>query len=434
MSTPQLPRPAVRTTTLIAFVLACVGVAGYLYAQAGGSLPAFGRERDYTVSFDVEQVDNLVSFADVTQAGVGIGKVAALNRVGPDRVRVVLTLRPVAAPLHRGVTVQLGEKSLAGQPDVQVVDGTGPGIPDGSLLPAAAVKPPVTLGDVLASLDQPTRAALGAVIRSMSRGTDGRQHDISALAEGLADIGGNGHTALDAIAAQSTDLEQISAQLNQIFDALDAGQGQIAQLVSSADRLSAAAAGQRPALEATMRTLPGVLDSVTAASADIVTVSDAVHPVAADLRRAAPDLNHALNQLPAASHQLRALLPDLHAILGDAPATLHRIPGFGTGAREVFGPTTSLLRDLNPMLGYLEPYGRDIGQFMSNDAAGINHYGDDGSAFIYMRPVFSATTIRPDPLAVPGSVISTNPYPRPGRLADLRPFSGRYTRLPRDGG
>jgi phospholipid/cholesterol/gamma-HCH transport system substrate-binding protein len=434
MNLGRISRPVWRTATLLVFVAACVIYAGYLYAQAGGSLPGFSRAGDYTASFDVDDVGNLVPYSDVETAGVPVGKVAALNRVPNHGVQVVMSLDKVVTPLHQGVTVQIGEKSLAGQPVVQLVDGAGAPIPDDALLPPASVKPQVQLRDVLASLDKPTRAAMGGVIRSMGEATDGRQHDVAALTQGLSAIGANGDTALDAIAAQSNDLAQISQQLQQIFDSLDVGRGQIARLVSSADRLSAATAGQRRSVEESVAKLPSVLDSVTTASVGISQMARSLQPVARDVRSAAPELNDSLNQLPPAASDLRGLLPALHAVLNDAPETLHKLPDFDDHAREFVPPTNELLRDIDPMLRYLKPYGPDIAQMFSNFGAAIHHHGDDGAAYLPFRPTFTAGTVKPDPVKLPAALGVSNPYPAPGGLTDLRPFSGNYPRVERDGG
>jgi phospholipid/cholesterol/gamma-HCH transport system substrate-binding protein len=405
--------------------------AGYLYGQAGGWLPGL-RTSTYTVSFDVPQVNNLVAYADVLEAGVPVGKVASLTRNTPESVRIAMSLQSVAAPLHRGATVQLTEKSLAGQPAVRLVDGTGPELPDGTVLAAASVKPPVTLRDVLASLDKPTLDALGGSVRSLAQGLDGRQPDVTAMAAGLADIGNNGDTALDAVAAQSEDLSAITQQLNQVFDAMDTGQGQIVHLVTTANRLATATAGQRPAVEDAMRQLPGVLASADAAGDGVSRLAHGFSPVAADLRRAAPDLNESLDRLPEVTSDLRRLLPTLHSVLDNAPGTLHRVPRFGHRAREIFPAGVDLLRDLDPMLRYLRPYGADITQIFTAFGAAFHHYSDDGASYIYLRPYFTGGSLRPDPLTYPGVVQGANPYPAPGGLRDLKPFKGNYHRIERD--
>ena len=434
MNTPLISDSTRRTATLIVFVMACVGYASYLYAEAGGSFPGLTRAGGYTASFDVDDVGNLVPFADIQAAGVPVGKVASLDRAPTRGVRVVMHLDEAVTPLHEGVTVQIGEKSLAGQPVVQLVDGAGAPLPDNVVLPATAVKPQVQLRDVLASLDKPTRYAMGGVIRSMGEATDGRRPDIAALTRGFAAIGANGDTALDAIAAQSDDLARMSRQLQQIFDSLDIGRGQIAQLVASADQLSAATAGQRRSVAQSVAKLPGVLDSVSTASTGISRMGHSLGPVAHDARVAAPDLNSSLNRIPPIAADLRGLLPDLHSVLEVAPDTLREVPDFDHHVREFVPPAYDLLRDIDPMLRYLKPYGPDIAQMFSNFGAGIHHHGDDGAAYLAFRPTFTAGTVKPDPLKLPEALGVTNPYPAPGGLTDLRPFNGRYPRVERDGG
>lgn len=424
--------PSFRTAVLIAFTAGCLGFLGYLYAQAGGALP-FVRADQYRVSFDVEQVGNVVQFADVFESGVRVGKVERLDRQADQTVRVTLTLDPIATPLHQGTTVEIIERSLLGQPAITLVDGTGAAYPDGTLLPRQAVHPPVTLRDVLASFDAPSRAALGGTLRELGAGTEDRQPEVAALARGLTGIGDKGDIVLAELAAQSNDLSQVSRQLARVFDALDVGQGQIADLVSGADRLSRATAGQRPALEATLRTLPGVMDSATAASGDISRLGNALGPVAADLRRSAPDLNDALRQMPDATADVRHLLPPLRDALDHAPDTLHRVPDFSDRAHELLPVGVDALREFNPIARYIKPYGHEIAAVFSNFGNALGRFGDDGASYLWVKLAPGVGSVRTVPLDAPQSLAPRNPYPAPGSLRDMRPFAGTYPRVHRDG-
>lgn len=425
--------PVFRTATVFAFILGIAAIVGYLYANAGGYLPGFSKLRHYQLAFEVPTLANIVEFADVYEAGVPVGKVDTIERVSTDKMRITMLLDDVAAPAHAGTTAQISEKALTGQPMIRLVPGTGPELPSGSVLPASDVKPTVQLRDVLASLDKPTRAALGSVIRSTSQSTDGRQKDLSNIFAGLADIGGNGGTALDALAAQSVQLQQVVNELTQVMDAFDVGQGQIAQLVSSADRLTSATAGQRPALEASMRRLPGVLDSATAASDDITRLSTALHPVAADLRAAAPDLNAGLDDLPWASHDLRGSLDPLDNVLTDASPTLHRVPEFKDHTHHFVPAATSILRDLNPILRYISPYYREIPVFFGGFGGALHHFESDGQNGIRLKPYGDVRTLRPNPAHLPEGIFMKNPYPAPGSYEKpMRPFTGTFPRIYRD--
>lgn len=430
----NLSGPTARLTTVLAFVLACLVFFGYLWAQAGGSVPGLASGRDYRVSVQVDNVGNVVPFSDVMMAGVPVGKVDELTRDG-NLVTLALSFDPAVVPLHGGLTLQITEKSLAGQPFVRVVDGAGPAIPNGQHLPASVVVPPVTVRDVLASLDPATLDSLGSVVRSLGTATDGRSRDISALMDGLAALGRNGDTAIDAVAAQSADLETLSSELDDVFDALDTGQGQIADLVSNANAITIATATQKESIEATLRKLPPALQGIDSTATQLDRISTSLGPIAADLRTAAPDLNTALVALPETAADLRGLLPPLEGVLDQAPDTFDRIPDLGEATRDLIPPATVLLKDLNPGLRYIKPYGPEIAQLFTNFGASFHHYGPDGGSYVYLRPIFTAKTLRPNPVKIPeGTPLETmfNPYPEPGGLADLRPFTGDFPRIERD--
>lgn len=434
MTAPTPPR-LVRSRLLVlaAFGALCALFVAVLWSAAGGVLPG---HRPYVVSVEVDNVRNLVPFSDVQIAGVPVGRV---ETVGPAAdpaagLRLDLALDDVAVPLHDGVRVQVSEKSLAGQYYVDLVDGQGPEIPTGTTLPAATVVPPTDLRDVIAAFDPATREALGGLVRSLDTGTQGRAADVSALLAGLGDLGRDGATAVDAIAAQSADLTRLVAELGTLTETLDTGQGQIVTLVENADRIAAATAGQAPAVEESVRALPGLLAGTRTASGDLTELARALSPVAADLRRAAPDVDAALRELPGTTADLRGLLPALQGVLDDAPATLDRVPAAGEQARALVPPATELLRDLNPALRYLEPYGADVAQFVTNFGAGIHHHDEYGQSYIALQPVLGPYALRPNPVPLPpGVTADENAYPAPGSLADRRP-QGPFTRLERDDG
>jgi phospholipid/cholesterol/gamma-HCH transport system substrate-binding protein len=366
-------------------------------------------------------------------AGVPVGKVKSIDRADSQRMRVTLQLDKTAAPVRQGATAQINLKALTGQVDVTLTQGTGQAYPSGSVLPASAVKPTVQLRDILASLNPQTRTALTGVIRSLGQSTDGREKDLSGVMQGFSQIGTTGHTTLQALSDQSADLEVVSNQLSDIWDALDVGRGQIAQLVSGADRLTAATTGQRAAVEQSMRKLPGVLDSATEASTDISKLGRSLRPVAADLRDAAPDLNASFNDLPDATHQLRDSLRPLHDVLHDAGPTLHRTDRFQSETDDFIPPATSVLKDLNPMLRYSSPYGHDVAAFFTNFGDAFHNFESDGQVYIRVYPVVGAHSARYDPVDLPKSVVINNPYPEPGfATKPLTSFTGKYPRVERD--
>ncbi len=423
--------PLFRTATIGVFTLGCAGFFGYLLVQAGAEIPGVNSAAGYHVFLVADDVDNLVPYSDVDVAGVQVGKVGDMTRNGKG-IRLELRLDPVAVPLHQGATVQVSEKSLAGQSYVKVVDGQGPVIPSGTVLPASAVKPSVQLRDVLAGLDPKTRAALAATIQSLGTGTQGSEQSVSQLMAGLGELGQNGYTALDAVSAQSEDITKLAGELTTVLSALNTGQDDLASTVRDANTLVQATAGQRTSIEDTMRRLPGVLGSAQTATGRLTELSHTLAPVAANLRSAAPELNTALEQLPQTTSDLRGLLPSLDGTLTEAPATLDRVPqSLGTDAQALIPELRSRLQDLNPMVGYLAPYGRDLGSFIANFHAGFAYKGADGRSVLRLSPFVNAQSVKADPLGylTKDLLIGSNGYPAPGGQADPQQFSGAYPRL-----
>lgn len=420
----------VKTLVVTAFVAAFAAGFVFLWTKADGAMPGFSQP-DFEFAFRSPEVSNLQEGGDVSIAGVVVGRVATMD-AEPDGVLVTVTVDRTYAPLHEGATARVGMKSIVGQNYVDIVDGDGAPLPNNSVLPKSAVKPPVDLDGVLRSLDSKTRKALSGAVRSLGTATEGTSDDLDRFVRGLGDLGREGHTALDAIAAQSEDLTSLVRKATVLLDTLDTGRGQIADVVRDANRLTSATAGQRGALEETVRDMPRLLRSARTGVGKVRELSKPLTPVAADLKRAAPDLNKALLLLPSVSRDLRGLLPALDGVLDGAPATLERIPTLGSDVRTLVPVARATLRDVNPMLAYLAPYGRDVGAMAASFGASMDLVDHNGVRPIRLAPIFDSASFRGVPAEVTLDPTHwTNPYPEPGQAGNPKPFDGDYPRVER---
>jgi phospholipid/cholesterol/gamma-HCH transport system substrate-binding protein len=420
----------VRSGFVAAFLVVCLVLAGYFYTSMGGRIPLIAEVGDYHVSFLSSDIDNLLDDADVTVAGVVVGKVSGRTQEG-NRVRVQLTIQPQYAPLHQGATLRIGVKSLVGASDVTVVDGQGPELANDSTLPDNAVGAPVQVHDVIAELSPQTRTALGGTIQSLGAGTQGQAGNINQLMQGVGKLANGGVDALDAVAKQGQDLKALSNEADGLLNNLDTGQGRIAQVVSDADTLTRSTAGQKDALASTVRQLPGTLASAKTATGKLQELSGSLAPVASDLNQAAPDLNRSLVQLPGVTSDLRGLLPSLDGVLDRAPATLDRVPTLGGDVRDLVPPTQTLLQDANPMLAYAAPYGRDVGAMLESFGSTFENYSENGLHTVRLAPILDQQAVRNIPL--PTSTLDPtnwhNPYPQPGSADKPAPFGGPYPQV-----
>lgn len=431
MRIPHAVVPRLRMLTVVGFISVCALLFGYLWVNMGGRLPVVSSD-GYRVSFAAADVDNLVYDSDVMVAGVKVGKVRELDEEG-GKARVVLQIDDKAAlPLHQGAQLRLRSKSLIEETYVEIVDGTGAEIPDGGELPAKSLVPSVQLDDVLASLDKDTRADLGAALRSLGASTDQTGDQIGATLTGLGNLGREGYDVLDALEAQSQDLERLVATSSNVMRALDTGQGRIVDLVDQAGRLTSTTASQKQDIEATLRTLPGVLSTATEATRSLSTLAVDLRPITRGVDAAAPSLSRALTYLPATTRDLRGLLPSLDATIDKAPATLERVPGVADQLVKVIPNARAALADVNPMLAFMQPYGPDLAAFFSNWNAMLAH-SDVNGHYLRIFPVLNEQSFKGLPLPLnKGFLDKSNAYPAPGESVDPGPYEGTYPHVERD--
>ena len=423
--------PRSRMLIVVAFTAFCALIVGFLWTHSGGKVPVVA-STGYTVQVDVPRVGNLVYFSDVMVAGVKVGKVAEVTEQG-DHARVVIELDESVAPLHEGATVQVGAKSLVEESFVEVTDGKGAELPTGAVLAAGAGKGPVQLDDVLKTLDAPTRKSVRAVLRSMGSVGEGNEQAVADAVRGLGDLGRNGQTVLDALAQQGQDIKGLTRNGARVLTALSERRTQLSALVDDANTVVAATAGQAEDVRAVMRALPPLMSTARDSSDDITRLSTALAPVARNLTAAAPDLTAALRQLPATTRDLRATLPSLDAVLDNAPATLNRVPELADDIDGLVRPARDVLADVNPMLGYLAPYDRDLAAWFTNFAQTIGLGDVNGKAFRVM-PVLNDQSFTGYPFSTNlGPLDRYNPMPAPGSLDDPRPYgSTSYPRVDRE--
>ncbi|MPY99130.1 MAG: MCE family protein [Actinophytocola sp.] len=427
MRIPHALIPAIRITVVLVFAALCTAIFSFLWVNAGGKIPLVSRA-GYQVDVMLPDVDNLVFQSDIRMAGVPIGKVEDVKTGGGDKARVTLELDEQVAPLHQGATVTVRNKTMIEETYLEVADGRGGELPSGTLLAEDAGKPSVQLDDVLTSLDKPTREALRQTIHSSAAATRGGKDDISRSLQGLGELGREGGDALTALAAQSKDLRQVANNTTALLQALDTRQGRVTELVRDSNALTKTMSANRKDLEQLMRELPPLLDTTTTASKDLRRFAGALAPVTADLKRAAPDLSAALRELPATTEDLRKLLPSLNRALDRAPATLDRVPAFADSTRPLLSTLEVELADVNPMLAYLRPYGRDLAAFFTNFSSYLG--GSDANGHIgRVMPVMNEKSVNSPLDTQRGPLRKYNPYPKPGGATDPENFHGEYPRV-----
>jgi phospholipid/cholesterol/gamma-HCH transport system substrate-binding protein len=419
-------------TTVLAFVLFCALGFGMLWIKADGTIPVVADAREYRVTFEADDVKNLRKASEVRVAGVKVGRVES-RELTDDGVRVEISLDPQVAPIHDGATVRVGVKSLVGSSYVELVDGDGGALDSGAELPDGDVVPAVDVDELLETLDPQTRKSLTQAVRGLERSARGTGTDLDATMTGVGYIGREGHTVLDALADQEKDLSAMTVETAQLLNALDSGQGQIVDLVTDAQTLTRVTADKRVEVETLVRELPGLLRHVRSGAISLEELAGPLAPILKSLRISAPELTRALRNLPAVTADLEGLLPSLDSTLVRLPNTLDRLPAFTSATRKLLPDAQVLLRDVNPMLAYLAPYGLDLGVLFASFGASFDTIAENG-----IRPIRLTAnaeglgTVRGNPIDLPDlGLYWNNPYPAPGTVDQPAPYDDEYPQVER---
>jgi phospholipid/cholesterol/gamma-HCH transport system substrate-binding protein len=398
--------------------------------NSGGKLPGITKYT-YKVAVDIPRVGNLVYFSDVAVNGVLIGKVQELTPQG-DHAHVVMDLTKYG-PVHEGAIVRVRAKTLVEESFLEIEDGTGPALPSGSQLPPGSGIGPTQLNDVLLALDGKTRGALADASKSLGAATVGTRQAFSDAVAGLGAVGRGGKDALDALSAQSEDLRALSANTATLLTALNTQRGEIAQLVQDANTLTTATADGREDLAQFMRELPPTLHSADNAADSIDRIGRALDPVANNLHQAAPDLSAALHDLPDISDQLRGLLPQLDGVLQSGPDTFDKVDTFSNDTNDFIPKGKDFLAELNPMLGYIKGYKREVGSVLTNFAQTMAHGDANGHEFQALVLLGNETAVKAFPVNTEvGPLDKYNPYPMPGQGYNPSGVGRPFEKLHRD--
>jgi phospholipid/cholesterol/gamma-HCH transport system substrate-binding protein len=108
----------------------------------------------YDVAADFHDSGGIFVNAEVTYRGVAVGRVSDMKLV-KDGVRVVLTIKPKAAPIPADTDAIVATRSAVGEQYVLLKprDAKGPFLKDGSVIPASRTSIPVPVEQLLLNMD-----------------------------------------------------------------------------------------------------------------------------------------------------------------------------------------------------------------------------------------------------------------------------------------
>lgn len=311
--------PKVAPARLVAGVLVFAFLffwASVMFRTDFGVFARHGKTYEVTAIFD--QVSGLTKDGEVKAGGVTVGRVRDISLKGKDRLPYVRMAIENGFRLKRGATADLLVSGNAGQLNryIQLTQGSGSDLSDGSTLGVAFTDQPVEFDDVLGVLDGKTRADVKSVFAGLDGALKGRATDLR-----------RGRKSAAPAFAQTTALLRA---LDQDGEALRSG------IHDSRTIVGAIAVRPQTLGEWTERVQAFVSATARRQAAITATAQQAV----AGLRE--PRL--ALERLDGALPQLKSLLPPAKAAVTELPATMAALRPALRSARPTLAEAARLTR------------------------------------------------------------------------------------------
>ena len=337
---------AVLGATLIASLLAAV-----LLAWRPPGLLTHSR----SVQADFADASGLAPIgADVRVAGVPVGRVAGVRRVG-DHARLTLTLDDGAPTVHRDARAALHPRLMFEGTAYVSLDPGSPSAPAlaGAVIGLSHTSTPVSLQDVVGILGSRTRANIATISAGLAQSLSGSAPArISRLLGDAPDLLGAGGAVAEAARGPGGDeLRHAVESLSAVTAALASQAPSLASSLGSTARTIAAlrTRSDRP-IAASLAALAPTVAGLALAAGDAQEVLGRLRPLLPGLSAAATQLAPALAALSPLLRRTPGVLAALSPALRSAGAVAAALPGAVPGASGAMHALAPTLRALSGSL------------------------------------------------------------------------------------
>jgi phospholipid/cholesterol/gamma-HCH transport system substrate-binding protein len=365
---------------------------------------------DYELTLVVPSAAQVVDGGKVRVEGTDVGEVTDLAvRDGKAIVTVKITDDDYI-PLHEGTTSSIDWQSALGERVVTLTPGPqrNPPLPSGAMYEAESRQ--VEADQVLAALDEPTRARLKSLVQGLRATTQGHEGNIQAslrsagpsiqaLGEILAAVGRDG----PAIKSVVRELHEMTAGLAKRSD-------RASDTIRNLTRLTGDVGAKHEQLARGLAELPSTLDTAR-------TTLDKVRGAADSARPLLDDLRPATSRLPAVAGNLQPTLDELGPVLARLRPTLavtHQLLGYTPGllaaGHQTLPSVAETFQQFAPAAEFLRPYTPELVGFITQFGASFSSYDGQGHGWT-VSPVPGLASVGGLPGQVPFASMDDRPAP-----------------------
>jgi phospholipid/cholesterol/gamma-HCH transport system substrate-binding protein len=369
-----------RLAAMFGFTLSVFAILIFLWIAFGGTLPL--RPEGYRFKVAFPEATLLVEEADVTLAGVNIGKVKSKELSDGERRTIAeIELDSRFAPIPRDTRAILRQKSLLGETYVELSPGSRDSgdLPDGGTLARSQVEETVQLDEIFGIFDEQTREHFRTWLHESGIATSGDYgSDFNSALGNAAPFFEGGADVLRTLDEHELALRRLVRNTGRVFEAISDEEGDLRRLIVAGEATFSALASRDEALGETFQILPTFLRETRTTVQRLERFARNTDPLVRDLRAPAADLAPTLRDLGDLAPDLVRLFRDVDPLVNASRRGVPAAERVLDGAEPLLEAVHVFMPELNPVLAYLNFSRQQIGTFFSAPAATLAGNGEGG--------------------------------------------------------
>jgi phospholipid/cholesterol/gamma-HCH transport system substrate-binding protein len=452
-----------RIGAAISIVLALCALVTFIFLNQRfeGPNPLAGLSSPYQLDLRIDSTKTLPTKRPVLHRGVSVGRV---NKVSydaeTDESIVRFTLNDDFAPIHQDAKLQIGERSLLGDPYLNVLDKGSPESPEleredelSDLCPTdpaelardphCNIVPPVNFDEALDFLDEKGRARVRSLIDTVAAGTsrEGNNLRLNDTTGGLVETVTELRTLTDSLRGQEDEIARLVSDSSTVLRELGSREAAVRTIVGSGRVTLDALAANTASLQQGLDELPPLLARGREALELARPLLVEARPVLAGLRELAPDL---VAGFKGGKVSLGPITTDLISIVEKLEPQRRALERVGPStvkllrllSRRIADSTPAALNAV-PIADYIVPRADSIGAFFALTRS-VTAQSDAGGRYgrfaVVVEPGLFLDEERPRAYVNQGGVCDEseafcyNAFPGADDSLDNQPFGGAYSR------
>jgi phospholipid/cholesterol/gamma-HCH transport system substrate-binding protein len=345
-----------------------------------------------------QNAGQLVKDDDVQIGGRRIGSIKGIKLTSDNQAEVKIEVTEPFAPLREGTRAVIRATSLSGIANRYIQLTPGPNnaraIPKGALLPTDATTDIVDLDQLFNTLDPRTRRSLQEVIKGSAAQYKDKGKQANVAAKYFNPALSTTRELVNELTRDSTTLEQFIVDGAKATTALAAKRTTLTDLVSNANEAAQGIVAQNDAFSRSLQELPKTLRRANTTFVNLRATLTDLDVLVAESKPATKDLARFLRELRPLVKAARPTIKDLRlAIRAPGPDNdlidlTRKTPKLAQTAEPALKNTTTTLRKLTPVVGFIRPYASDLVGWFRDFGQGSANYDANGH-FARIQPIFN---------------------------------------------